>query len=740
MIKSITLENWKTHQNTKVSFEKGTNIIVGKIGAGKSSIIDAICYSLFGTFPSLQNRKITLAETIMFKPVKRKEAKLRLEFEHDSKNYKIEREIFAEKVNTAKLYLEDRLLAGPKQTDVNARVSDILGIDYDLFVKIVYSEQNEIDYFLKIAPGKRKEQFDALFGINNLEKIKVNSRSLKSYLDSEHSAVLRLIAQLENQLSSFNISDTDKSILENQEKIKVLLESTNNLKSKEQELKSKVDTLKKQKAEYDALNQEIRAIGYRKQELTKELSVLETQKTNFFSLTKDILLEQKQDLQKQLKESQELETKLKSIASQDFILTNQLDQINKSLDVSLDLSKINLEKEKLSEEINSTIQKQTVLNSQKQEIVKAVAELEKGFSKCPVCDSQLSEFQVSEKLKSKKELNAKITNDILVLEKSLLSLKQEFSLLQKKERKASEQHLLNDRRKRIIEEKKMLDEQAKVLGKPKDTSVLEKDIDSITQAIDYQTKKQQNLEIINKQEILSKKLSALNYDDNIYLSLLADLKNQEEKLNNNNVQISLIQGILKNLENTKAQFEKLSLDLKDKQTSVTKLETKQKDMTFFSQALENSQEHLRKVLVDNINKTLEVIWPKIYPYGDYLSARLRAENDYVLEVLTLGKEWIRVEGLLSGGERTCAALSIRVAIALSLTKRLGLLILDEPTHNMDSKTISMLSSILDKELPELVDQIFIVTHDQKLLETTNSSKYIIERDKENDGVSFIKEE
>ena len=57
-----------------------------------------------------------------------------------------------------------------------------------------------------------------------------------------------------------------------------------------------------------------------------------------------MLLEKKQDLQKQLKESQELETKLKSIASQNFILTNQLEKINSSLDVSLDLSKINLEK------------------------------------------------------------------------------------------------------------------------------------------------------------------------------------------------------------------------------------------------------------------------------------------------------------------------------------------------------------------------------------------------------------
>lgn len=740
MIKSIVLENWKTHQNTKVSFEKGTNIIVGKIGAGKSSIIDGICYSLYGVFPSLQNRKITLAETIMFKPVKRKEAKLKLEFEHDSKNYRIEREVFSEKVNTAKLYLEDKLIAGPKQTDVNERVSEILGIDYDLFVKIVYSEQNEIDYFLKIAPGKRKEQFDALFGINNLEKIKINSRSLKSYLDSELDTIKRLIAQLENQISSFNIENTEKGILENQEKIRFLLDSSKDIKSKEVDLKSKFEILKAQKAEYDSLNQEIRVLDYRKQELSKELSVLETQKTNFFSLSKPVLLGKKQNLQKQLKENQELETKLKSIASQKFIFNNQLEQIDKSLDVSLDLSKINIAKEKLSEDINSAIQKQAILNSQKSENLKAISELERGFSKCPVCDSQLSAIQISEKLESKKELNAKLINNILVLEKSLLSLKQEFSQLQIKERKASEQHLLMDRKQKILEEKKKLEEQETVIGKPQDSSVLEKEIDSITQAIDYQTKKEQLLGIIEKQDFFSKKLSSISYDDNNYLSLLADLKNQEEKLNNNNVQMSLIQGIIKNLESTKSQYERLFLQLQEKQSAITKLETKQKDMTFFITALENSQEHLRKVLVDNINQTLEIIWPKVYPYGDYLSARLRAENDYVLEVLTLQKEWIRVEGLLSGGERTCAALSIRVAIALSLTKKLGLLILDEPTHNMDSKTISMLSSILDKELPELVEQIFIITHDQKLLDTTNSSKYIIERDKENDGVSFIKEE
>ena len=81
---------------------------------------------------------------------------------------------------------------------------------------------------------------------------------------------------------------------------------------------------------------------------------------------------------------------------------------------------------------------------------------------------------------------------------------------------------------------------------------------------------------------------------------------------------------------------------------------------------------------------MSIIWPKLYAYGDYVSARLRASDDYILEVQTLTGDWIRVEGFLSGGERACAALSIRISIALILTKDLGLLILDEPTH-LDEK-------------------------------------------------------
>ncbi|MFA5745252.1 MAG: SMC family ATPase [archaeon] len=740
MIKSIILENWKTHQNTKINFNNGTNILVGKIGAGKSSIVDAICYSLFGSFPSLQNRKISLAENIMFKPIKRKEAKVTLEFDFDSKSYKIEREVFAEKVNTAKLFKDGKLVAGPKQTDVTDKVTEILGIDYDLFVKIVYSEQNEIDYFLKIAPAKRKEQFDNLFGIVHLEKIKENSRKVKSFLDTELDANQRLIRQLQTQLGNYDISETEKSILENKEKISLLLKATDELKQKGNSLKQELEASSKQKQQFDSLKQELGVLDYRLKQLINEITNLEKQKNHFFSFSKEQLLENKLVLQKQLKENQELDIKVKTLISQKIFFNNQLEILEKSLDSTLDISFITKQKEAFSEKLNQSVQEQSKLFSQKNENLKAIAELEKGFSNCPVCDSPLTVVQISDKLKVKEEQQKEVIENLSKLEKSLQETKFSLTQLQSQEKKANEQLLLKEKKVKLQEEKQKLEVEERQLGKPADTKVIEKDLENINLASDYQTKLVSQKEVLVSQQQLFQKLSVISYDENKYISLLTDNKSQEENIRNNDSQISLIQERIKDLEKVKEQHNQLSKQLLEKEQSIANLETKQKDMTFFGVALENSQEHLRKVLVDNINQTLDIIWPKVYPYGDYLSARLKAENDYVLEVLTLQKEWIRVEGLLSGGERTCAALSIRVAIALSLTKKLGLLILDEPTHNMDTKTISMLSTILEKDLPELVDQIFIITHDSKLLETINASKYIIERDKENDGVSFVKEE
>ena len=48
MITSIELGDFLAHSNTKLEFQNGVTVFVGDNGAGKSSIIDAITFSLFG--------------------------------------------------------------------------------------------------------------------------------------------------------------------------------------------------------------------------------------------------------------------------------------------------------------------------------------------------------------------------------------------------------------------------------------------------------------------------------------------------------------------------------------------------------------------------------------------------------------------------------------------------------------------------------------------------------------------
>ncbi|HVA83071.1 MAG TPA: AAA family ATPase [Candidatus Aquilonibacter sp.] len=93
MITSIELKNWKTHKHTRLEFTRGTNVLVGLMGAGKSSIMDAISYSLFGTFPSIQHRRVTVTDLIMSRPNQESDASVKLTFTLDNHEYSVLRTI-----------------------------------------------------------------------------------------------------------------------------------------------------------------------------------------------------------------------------------------------------------------------------------------------------------------------------------------------------------------------------------------------------------------------------------------------------------------------------------------------------------------------------------------------------------------------------------------------------------------------------------------------------------------------
>ena len=47
LIKKVSLENYRSHSNKTVEFTRGVNLILGKNGKGKSSILEAISSVMF---------------------------------------------------------------------------------------------------------------------------------------------------------------------------------------------------------------------------------------------------------------------------------------------------------------------------------------------------------------------------------------------------------------------------------------------------------------------------------------------------------------------------------------------------------------------------------------------------------------------------------------------------------------------------------------------------------------------
>ncbi|MFH1105672.1 MAG: SMC family ATPase, partial [Candidatus Aenigmatarchaeota archaeon] len=183
MIKSIELMNWKSHLASKLEFSTGVNGLVGIMGSGKSSVTDAICFGLFGTFPKLQQRKIKLEDIVMKKPVDSKRSEIIVEFDSNGKTYKVRRVIDTDKRggSIAEIMEDGKIIdANPKH--VTEMVEQILKTDYELFSRAVYSEQNQLDYFLTVPKSERKKKIDELIRINKFETARAGANTVSNRL------------------------------------------------------------------------------------------------------------------------------------------------------------------------------------------------------------------------------------------------------------------------------------------------------------------------------------------------------------------------------------------------------------------------------------------------------------------------------------------------------------------------------------------------------------------------------
>ena len=110
-------------------------------------------------------------------------------------------------------------------------------------------------------------------------------------------------------------------------------------------------------------------------------------------------------------------------------------------------------------------------------------------------------------------------------------------------------------------------------------------------------------------------------------------------------------------------------------------------------------------LLGHTNALKNVEMPLIYSTNGWWSRRKRAEN--VLERVGLAERITHKPNQLSGGEKQ------RVAIARALVCNPNILLADEPTGNLDSKTSEGIMKLFD-QLHDQGQTIIIVTHEEHI--------------------------
>jgi exonuclease SbcC len=143
--------------------------ITGPTGAGKSSLIDALTFALYGQVPRVGREY----KQLMSHGAERLSVKL--DFRMGATTYRIARTLKSSGAPQSRL---ERLSARGAATPVADRVKDIeeevgriLGLDYDGFTRSVVLPQGQFDSFLKGKPEERRKILVTLLGLDVYERM-----------------------------------------------------------------------------------------------------------------------------------------------------------------------------------------------------------------------------------------------------------------------------------------------------------------------------------------------------------------------------------------------------------------------------------------------------------------------------------------------------------------------------------------------------------------------------------------
>ena len=140
--------------------------ITGENGAGKSSILDAITWCIFGKARQSNENLINLQSD---------EASVIISFEYSGEDYTIHRSNARGKPARLTLKTPEVDLTERTTRDTQNKIEEILKIDYETFIHAVFFLQGESDQFVSASSGQRKQVLFDILGLDAWEKFRLSA-------------------------------------------------------------------------------------------------------------------------------------------------------------------------------------------------------------------------------------------------------------------------------------------------------------------------------------------------------------------------------------------------------------------------------------------------------------------------------------------------------------------------------------------------------------------------------------
>ncbi len=659
-IKKLKIENIRSYKEAELTFPEGSTLLSGDIGSGKTSILLAIEFALFGLQPGQRGSSLLRNDSDF--------AKVELVLDVDGKEVIIERTL-----KQGKSISQDYCSVSVDNEKYEASISEVKNkilkiLSYPqefakktnlLYKFTVYTPQEEMKQIILESKDTRLNTLRHVFGIDKYKRIEENTE----FLTSKLRAKIR-----EEEIKILPLSAKKISLKEKSEGI---LNQKSLLEEKELDLIRIIEERKNKESQIEDVDKQIQEKKMLETEKAKSEVMLSSKTSSMENLRKNLLL-----LEEQIYEASK-----KTFSQTEF-------------DNSKQRLKEQEEKLKLfNEKYISILSKINTQNSRKQEAEGLIEKISK-MRVCPTCLQNVDDAY-------KENIFSKINQEVKSLSSEIETFEQnKKELIQELEKIKQNTELINS----VISELEVL--------KLKSENIKEKQ-NTLLELKKQQESENKDREMISS-HIFSLEKSIMGYSrfEKEYELKTKELKEIQVKENTLQINKAEINKEIQFLEKELNQLTKEIAELEEIKSSSDY--TKELEYWLSNKFLPMILYTEKKVMLNLREKFSKLFsdW-----FSTLVSETLSVRLDENFSPIVQQQDYEIEYDYLSGGERTAVALAYRLALnqtinsIMSKIKTKDLVILDEPTDGFSEQQLDKMRDVLSQLN---VKQLILVSHESKI--------------------------